>query len=235
MCTVTPEFKRSLTGLSFRRRYLEPPELNERVEDYRSMDFSATNRAFTESISPLIVYGDTVADMGCGPGDITMMLAEHRPDLRVYGVDFSPEMLAVASAEGAKRSLRNVSWKFGDITRDVFAPGSLGFVISHTMLHHVDDLRPFFFAQIQRALRPTGGFALRDLRRPSNAHIAQEWIRLATGDKLTMRQYELFFYSLRAGLTFEEIRMLVDEMQIHGTLEITSNPDRYWLFTRASR
>lgn len=48
-----------------------------------------------------------VVDLGCGPGDQTLALADRWPEARVIGVDSSPEMLAKARALDAKR---RVEW-----------------------------------------------------------------------------------------------------------------------------
>lgn len=42
-----------------------------------------------------------VVDLGCGPGDLTLTLADRWPDARVIGVDNSPEMLERARATDA--------------------------------------------------------------------------------------------------------------------------------------
>jgi trans-aconitate methyltransferase len=39
-----------------------------------------------------------IADLGCGPGNLTRLLAERWPSVRVIGVDQSAEMLAKAGA-----------------------------------------------------------------------------------------------------------------------------------------
>jgi trans-aconitate 2-methyltransferase len=44
-----------------------------------------------------------VADLGCGPGNLTALLARRWPRARVVGVDNSPEMIATATAELAPR------------------------------------------------------------------------------------------------------------------------------------
>jgi ubiquinone/menaquinone biosynthesis C-methylase UbiE len=231
---VSPIFINSLKDLSFAERHLEPESMEETVEEYAAMDFRSTNNAFVEFISPLIPSGARVADMGCGPGDITILLAQKRPDLKIIGVDLAPSMLDFAASSARELGAGCVEWKLGNITKSVFAAGELDFVYSHTTLHHLPDLRPFFI-EMTRALKPRGGFALRDLRRPATSEIALQWIKEAAGESLSQRQFELFFYSLRAGLTLEEIQTLAGELKVDGVLEATRNPDRYWLFYRPIR
>ena len=43
-----------------------------------------------------------VADLGCGPGNLTAVLAARWPAARVLGVDSSPEMIEAARAEPAE-------------------------------------------------------------------------------------------------------------------------------------
>lgn len=59
----------------------------------------------------------TVVDLGCGPGNLTALLAERWPAAEVLGVDSSPEMIAAARAAAP-----GLSFAVGDL-RD-WAPGS---------------------------------------------------------------------------------------------------------------
>jgi trans-aconitate 2-methyltransferase len=55
-----------------------------------------------------------VADLGCGPGNLTAALARRWPDATVVGVDSSPEMIAAAQADEECR-LPNLSFALSDV------------------------------------------------------------------------------------------------------------------------
>lgn len=54
-----------------------------------------------------------IADLGCGPGNLTAAMAERWPSAQVTGVDNSPEMLAAARA--GERARPNLSFVLADI------------------------------------------------------------------------------------------------------------------------
>lgn len=55
-----------------------------------------------------------VADLGCGPGNLTAVLAERWPGATVAGVDSSAEMIA-AARESVARAAPNLSFALGDV------------------------------------------------------------------------------------------------------------------------
>jgi trans-aconitate 2-methyltransferase len=57
-----------------------------------------------------------VADLGCGPGDLTVSLAARWPTARISGVDSSPEMIERAAGLGSA-----VSFRVGDVR--AWSPG----------------------------------------------------------------------------------------------------------------
>lgn len=78
-----------------------------------------------------------VADLGCGPGNLTAVLAERWPDAEVAGVDSSPEMIAAAAAE-ADRAGRRLSFTLGDL-RDWQPSRPPDVVVSNAALQWVPD------------------------------------------------------------------------------------------------
>jgi trans-aconitate 2-methyltransferase len=52
----------------------------------------------------------TVVDLGCGPGNLTALLAERWPGAQVHGIDSSPEMI-----ERARASVPHVRFEVGDL------------------------------------------------------------------------------------------------------------------------
>jgi trans-aconitate 2-methyltransferase len=55
-----------------------------------------------------------VADLGCGPGNLTATLAQRWPGATVVGVDNSPEMIAAATA-AASSGPANLRFRLGDV------------------------------------------------------------------------------------------------------------------------
>lgn len=74
-----------------------------------------------------------VVDLGCGPGNLTGLLAERWPDARVEAYDNSPEMVAKARQDGVDARLADVhDWTPAPDT-DV--------VVTNAVLHWVPDHR----------------------------------------------------------------------------------------------
>ncbi|ANZ38927.1 methyltransferase [Lentzea guizhouensis] len=93
-----------------------------------------------------------VADVGCGPGVITAHLAELGVD--VFGIDLSPEMIALA-----RRTHPGLRFEVGSMTDPL--PGPLGGVLAWWSLIHVpDSLVPLVLRHFHDALRPSGLLAL---------------------------------------------------------------------------
>ena len=94
-----------------------------------------------------------VVDLGCGPGNLTRILAERWPDADVVGVDSSAQMIARAREADAGR----VRFEVADL-RQWHSPEPVDVLVSNATLQWVPDhldLLPGLVAQV----RPGGWFA----------------------------------------------------------------------------
>src|SRR4051794_19571636 len=93
--------------------------------------------------------GRRVLDVGCGTGTLATWLAEHAA-ARVWGVDASPEMLAVAR----EKAPAGVGLKEGRAEELPFKDGWFERVVMMLVIHHVD--RAAALAEIHRVLGDDG-------------------------------------------------------------------------------
>ena len=132
--------------------------------------WAAWSRALGLLLPPL-----TVADLGCGEGYLTLETAGWAR--RVIGIDRSPQVLARAKALAARRGVKNVVWKRGEIDRLPLENATVDVALFSQALHHaIDPLKAL--AEAVRILKPGGRLLILDLR----AH-DQDWVREQLGDR----------------------------------------------------
>jgi ubiquinone/menaquinone biosynthesis C-methylase UbiE len=127
-------------------------QLAERYDELRPAD-----ELWWETVDLLVRLGDLrgrrVLDVGCGTGRLVTALAE-RYASKVWGVDVSPEMLAVAR----RRIPAGVALKEAAAERLPFRDGWFERVTMTLVAHHLD--RPRAFAEARRVLGPEGRLAI---------------------------------------------------------------------------
>lgn len=101
--------------------------------------------------------GDAVLDVACGTGDLTAFLTRTEAG-RIVGLDFCPEMLAVARR---KVSDPRVQWVLGDAMNPPFADESFDVVASAFGVRNLTDARTAL-GQFHRVLRPGGRLLVLD-------------------------------------------------------------------------
>jgi SAM-dependent methyltransferase len=94
-----------------------------------------------------------VADIGCGAGRVTAHLSEL--GLPTFGIDLSPQMVAVA-----RQAYPGLRFEVGSMLALDLPDGSLGGLLAwYSAIHVPDDRLPEAFAEFHRVLVP-GGYAL---------------------------------------------------------------------------
>lgn len=185
-------------------------------------------------ICQIILPGDHVLDLACGPANQLCMIARLNPDCRFTGIDLAPHMLDQARALATSMGLTNVDFVAGSITElSEFGDASIDCIMSTMALHHLpnfDALR-CTLKESARVLKDEGGLYLADFG------------RLKRGDSIDYfanqykeRQHPLFtldyLNSLHAAFTLQEYEQACKDAFGHRAKVFSTWKVPYMLTTR---
>ncbi len=107
--------------------------------------------------------GDVVLDLGSG-GGIDVLLSARRvgPKGKVYGLDMTEEMLALARKNAAEAGIGNVEWLKGVIEAIPLPADTVDVVISNCVINLSTD-KPTVIAEMFRVLTPGGRIGVSDV------------------------------------------------------------------------
>ncbi|MDP6600702.1 MAG: bifunctional demethylmenaquinone methyltransferase/2-methoxy-6-polyprenyl-1,4-benzoquinol methylase UbiE [Phycisphaerales bacterium] len=111
------------------------------------------------------VAGDAILDVACGTGDLARLFVDADAG-SVIGVDFTPEMLAIARSKGG-----GVEYQQGDAMELAFPDGSVDIVSIAFGLRNVQDPQAAI-SEFRRVLRPGGRLVILEFSRPRNRVLA---------------------------------------------------------------
>ncbi|MEA5514424.1 bifunctional demethylmenaquinone methyltransferase/2-methoxy-6-polyprenyl-1,4-benzoquinol methylase UbiE [Nodularia sp. UHCC 0506] len=122
--------------------------------------------------------GDTCLDLCCGSGDLAFRLARYVGTTgQVYGVDFSPNLLAAAQARSQNQyPQQTISWIEADALNLPFDDHYFDAATMGYGLRNVTDI-PRSLQELYRVLKPGAKAAILDFHRPKNQQLRafQEW------------------------------------------------------------
>ena len=220
--------------LDLMQRIPEPELMDEvgQVLAYAQADFAASDAAMVERLAQLCGEdpGTTLVDLGCGPGNISLLLADRWPAAKVLGLDGAPRMLAVALERlaGASPDLA-ARLRFKQALLPLAAAGELearfSAVVSNSLLHHLHDPAALWQTVIQ--LGAPGAFVyVQDLRRPDNGEAVEGLVaaEMASAPEVLRRDYRA---SLHAAFTVVEVEQQLEQAGLAAQLQVAPRQERY--------
>jgi len=113
-------------------------------------------------------YEKTCADLACGTGDITFLLAEKYPEYHIDGIDLTESMLIRARQKLAhKNSLNNISFTQADMCLLPYSNQSIDIITGGYALRNAPSLEHAII-ELSRVLKPGGTAAFLDFSKPKN-------------------------------------------------------------------
>jgi SAM-dependent methyltransferase len=88
---------------------------------------------------PHLKSGMTLLDCGCGPGTVTLGLAEAVAPAQATGIDIEPGMIEQAKAFASERGVENIEFQVADIRELPFPDNSFDVVLTSAVLEHLGD------------------------------------------------------------------------------------------------
>src|SRR5437660_8574741 len=119
---------------------------------------AAHNAAF---LLPHLKPGMKLLDTGCGPGSITIGLAEAVAPAETVGIDASADAIEEARALAASRGCTNLRFEVADVYALPFEDATFDAAFSHAVMQHLRDPLTAL-REIRRVLKPGGVVGIAD-------------------------------------------------------------------------
>ena len=101
-------------------------------------------------------------DLGCGPGTISVGLAEAVAPGALHGIVMEPSQIESAQSAARAGGHDSTHFRTGDATDLPFEDASFDAVHCHALLNHAPDTQAVL-AEVKRVLKPGGLFAAREV------------------------------------------------------------------------
>lgn len=213
-------------------RKLEPEVMDEKAnaEAYAQADFSEVNQRFVDGFLDAFpeCRSGRVLDLGCGPADIPIRLAQTARQIGIVAIDASEAMLdwgreAVEQADLEAR----VSLVLARLP-DLPPLPSFDAILSNSLLHHLPDPGVLWDC-LRAAGKPGAAIYVMDLCRPISEERARQIVEANAAEEDPILKTD-FFNSLLAAFTPDEIRAQLAAAKL-GSLRLELVSDRHWLVT----
>jgi len=205
-------------------RILEPEVMDDMQQAmaYAQADFSSSNQMFVDGlVEAYETKLGTVLDIGCGPGDIPIRLAQAKPSAYVIAVDASEVMVCLAHEASEKADLlRRVRVIHGRIPGLRLRQGGFDAIVSKDLLHHLPDPMALW-DEVKRLGRPGTAVYVMDLFRPESEEATKQIVESVSANEPEILKRD-FYNSLLAAFTPDEVRDQLRQAELGFAVEAVS-------------
>lgn len=212
------------------QRIPEPELMNGSVQAmaYANADFAEPDTRFVSNFVKRFGshFAGGVADLGCGPGNITFRLAEACPGSRVTGIDGAPAMLAIArdritaGVSGAER----IDFVESCLPDRALPAQGFSAIVSNSLLHHLHEPVVLWSTVAQLGM-PGAAILIADLRRPPSLDAARQLTETYAADAPEVLRRD-FHCSLLAAFEPAEVEQQISAAGLRG-LRVRAVGDRH--------
>lgn len=119
---------------------------------YMQRRYAARDAAF---LLPYLKPGMALLDCGCGPGTITVGLAETVAPGSVVGIDLNDGQVEIAAKTAVGRGIKNLRFEAASVYQLPFPDHSFDVVFAHAVFEHLAEPQAALH-EVRRVLRPAG-------------------------------------------------------------------------------
>src|SRR5207249_8744567 len=102
--------------------------------------FRGTFRSLASEVLHELADAERILDVGCGPGQFTVLAAEELPGAQVWGVDLAPTMIELAQAHAAASpAVARLHFEVANVARLPFPVGNFDAVRSTGSTKHCPE------------------------------------------------------------------------------------------------
>lgn len=215
------------------KRIVEPEVMDtvESAEAYDAMEHGEVDEAFVNRVIELGANTGNYLDVGTGPAQIPILLAQKCPNIHITAIDLSNEMLKIARRRVEDANLTNrITLERIDAKTLPYPDNTFDGLISNSIVHHIHDAEKAL-KEMGRVAKPDGVVLIRDLIRPETPADAQAFVdRYAADD--TPYQQKLYYDSFLAAFTIAEVNQMLSKTDMPEAMVVQST-DRHWSIERS--
>ena len=191
---------------------------------------SAASHAFY--LLPHLRTGMKLLDFGCGPGNISVGLADRIAPGEFHGIDMEESQVELARSSAQDGSHDNMTFHVGNVYELPFDDNTFDVAHCHAVLMHVPDTQAAL-AEVKRVLKPGGILSSREaiiassFLAPQPPEITNAWgvfSRLLQGNgghpdfgkEMKVAMLEAGFTDIRASASFDSFSSADDIAFLHG-------------------